>query len=45
MAEKVRVRKLTDKGRTTGYEIDYKDGRQAAVVRPATVKVTTKVNR
>lgn len=36
---KVRVRKVKDnKGRTSGFQIDHKDGRVDAVVRPQPVR-------
>lgn len=41
-SDKVRVRRISSDGRTTGFEIDYRDGRKAAVVRPATVHVSSK---
>lgn len=34
---KARVRKLSDNGKTTGYEVDYHDGRTEAVVRPEAI--------
>lgn len=43
MAEKVRVRKLEERGRTTGYQVDYGDGRTAAVVRPDTIRASISV--
>lgn len=35
--DRVRLRELKDGDKVTGYEIDYRDGRQAAVVRPDTI--------
>lgn len=36
---KARIRKLSDRGKTTGYEVDYSDGRTAAVVKPDPIRV------
>lgn len=35
---KVNVKKLEDRGKTTGFQIEYHDGRVEGVVRPDAVK-------
>lgn len=38
LKDKVKVVENKERGRTTGFEIHYADGRQAAVVRPDVVR-------
>jgi hypothetical protein len=42
---KARVRQLSEGGRVRGYEVDYGDGRRAAVVRPDTIQAKFSISR
>lgn len=43
-AGQARIRRLEGEGKTTGFEVDYNDGRVEAIVRPGTIRVTTSLS-